>query len=83
MRVCQSCILYIFRKRFLFILYKKGVFETFTELVLIRFDEKKKNCLRGVRVNFYILFMMCNSSNQIIKFRLLEEKLEMDFICYD
>ena len=39
--------------------------------------------LLHMHTHFYILFMMCNSSNQIIKFHLLEEKLEMDFICYD
>ena len=39
--------------------------------------------LLHMHTHFYILFMMCNSSNQMIKFRQLEEKLEMGFICYD
>ena len=36
-----------------------------------------------LHTHFYILFKMCNSSNEIIEFCLLEEKLEMGFICYD
>ena len=46
-------------------------------------DRSLSLSLSLLHTHFYILFKMYNSSNQIIEFCLLEEKLEMGFICYD